>query len=139
MQLRTGADGARSDDTSRLKNAVVVWVDKMYGPSNPPLRANSKDERGLENDNTGRLLCPSEYSWDDPACVAFSLAYVNLLISLGRVRAKIREGHADFLVTADSWPMFLYEDYTCDTNDFEHGLFRSKLLLKVIFSLFYFV
>jgi Family of unknown function (DUF6698) len=75
IQLRVGADGARSDDTSRLKTVVVEWVDKMYGASNPPLRGNSKDERGLENDHTGRLLCPSEYSWDDLEYVALYLPF----------------------------------------------------------------
>jgi hypothetical protein len=57
---------ARGDDTSHLKTAVVTWVVDMYGASDPPLRARSKDERGFANEHTGRLLCPSEFSWDDP-------------------------------------------------------------------------
>lgn len=65
VQLRKGADNARGDDTGKLKAAVVLWVDIMVGPSIPPLRTDSKVERGLDNDNTGRLLCPGEYSWDD--------------------------------------------------------------------------
>jgi len=65
LQLRQGADMARGDDTGKLKSAVVEWVNDLYGLSVPPLRANSKDERGLCNDYTGRLLCPGEYNWDD--------------------------------------------------------------------------
>ena len=57
---------ARADDTSHLKVAVVSWVADMLGPSDPPLRARSKDERGFADDHTGRLLCPSEFSWNDP-------------------------------------------------------------------------
>jgi hypothetical protein len=56
---------ARADDTSHLKSAVVDWVVEKFGVSNPPLRARSKDERGFADENTGHLLCPSEYSWDN--------------------------------------------------------------------------
>ena len=56
---------AQGDDTGKLKSAVVEWVNDLYGHSTPPLRANSKDERGLDNDHTGRLLCPGERDWDD--------------------------------------------------------------------------
>jgi len=58
---------ARADDTGHLKTAVVGWVVEMFGASNPSLRVRSKDERGFANEHTGRLLCPSEYSWDDAA------------------------------------------------------------------------
>ena len=56
---------ARADDTSHLKAAIVTWVVDMFGPSDPPLWARSKDERGFTDDHTGRLLCPSEFSWND--------------------------------------------------------------------------
>jgi hypothetical protein len=56
---------ARGDDTGKLKCAVIEWVNDLYGLSDPLLRGNSKDERGLNGDHTGRLLCPGEYSWDD--------------------------------------------------------------------------
>ena len=51
--------------------------------------------------------------------------------SFSSVWAKICEGHPDFRVTTDLWPLFLYEGYKCDVNDLERGLFRSKLLVKV--------
>jgi hypothetical protein len=56
---------ARGDDAGNLKSAVVTWVNDIYGPSTPALRTDSKKERGLENDHTGRLICPAEFSWDD--------------------------------------------------------------------------
>ncbi|KIM71549.1 hypothetical protein PILCRDRAFT_82683, partial [Piloderma croceum F 1598] len=111
--LRKGSDMARGDDAGNLKLAVVVWVDEIFGPSQPPLKPTSKDERGLENDNTGRLLCPGEYKWDD-----------------AEIRTLIRQGHADFLVTAQSWPIFLYAGHKCNEADMEEGLFKSALLLK---------
>lgn len=57
-----------------------------------------------------------------------SLTNLKTLLS---VRTGIHQGHADFLVTADSWPLFLYANYTCDPNDIEKGLFKSSLLIKV--------
>jgi hypothetical protein len=47
------------------------------------------------------------------------------------MRRNIRDGHADFMVTAQSWPTFLYENFRVDPNDFEKGLFKSSILLKV--------
>ena len=65
FQLHRGDDMAHGDDAGNLKWAVVGWIDEMYGPSNPPLKISSKAERGFENHFIGRLLCPSEWSWDD--------------------------------------------------------------------------
>jgi len=59
--LRKGSDNTRGDDAGGLKAIVVTWVNDRYGPSTPALKANSKVERGLDNDHTGCLLCPGEY------------------------------------------------------------------------------
>jgi hypothetical protein len=56
---------ARGDDAGNLKVSIVTWVNDLYGPSKPHLRIDSKIERGLENDHTGRLISPAEFSWDD--------------------------------------------------------------------------
>ena len=56
---------ARSNDAGNLKWAVVGWIIEIYGPSSPPLKVDSKAERGFKNDFTGILLCPSKWSWDD--------------------------------------------------------------------------
>lgn len=56
---------ARGDDTCSLKAALVTWINEIHGASVPPLRCSTKAERGLDNDHTGRLLCPAEYDWDD--------------------------------------------------------------------------
>jgi hypothetical protein len=132
-QLRKGADMARGDDTSHLKAAVVEWVVDMFGVSDPPLQARSKDERGFANEHTGRLLCPSKYSWDDPAWVFLSFSpysYYSLVNSWNRECAGIHDGHADYIVTASSWPMFLYANLTCDQDDLEKGLFKGSMLVK---------
>lgn len=56
---------ARGDDSNKLKSACVEWVDRQFGTSEPRLMAHSKFERGFETANTGYLLCPGEYDWDN--------------------------------------------------------------------------
>ena len=58
--------GARGDDAANLKPAVVSWISCIFGANScAPLSPTSKLDRGFEHDDTGRLLCPIEYSWDD--------------------------------------------------------------------------
>jgi len=117
--LRKGSDMARGDDAGNLKHAVVSWVDDLFGPSEPALKANQKDERGFECNNTGRLLCPTEWDWDDE-----------------RVCMMIRDGHPDHIITAHSWPAFLYAGNKCNPDNMEEGLFRNGLLVKAFKYLF---
>jgi hypothetical protein len=46
------------------------------------------------------------------------------------VRQQIRNGHPDFVITADFWPAFLYP-VAVASDDVEDGLFRSAILVKV--------
>ncbi|KAG2108995.1 uncharacterized protein F5147DRAFT_773330 [Suillus discolor] len=103
--LRQGADGARGDDTSKLKSLVPEWVNHDFKPD-PPVDPKDKFCRGFTNDTCGRLLCPSD------------------------VRAGIRDRVDGHVVTEMSWPAFLYAGYTADQNNFEEGLFKSKLLVQ---------
>jgi hypothetical protein len=66
--LQTGANDARSDDTSRLNSAIAEWLNSSSpSTSNAPhLSAKGKDERGINHDITGFLLCPIDYDWDEP-------------------------------------------------------------------------
>jgi len=66
LQLLVGADGARGDDASRLKTAVVGWLMGMTPPPEPALLPYDKSGRGFYNDATSRLLCPVDYDWDNP-------------------------------------------------------------------------
>jgi hypothetical protein len=69
-QLQHGANDARSHDTGVLKRAIAEWLNNRIPNPIPPFSAVSKADRGTFNDITGRLLCPIDYSWDDPECVA---------------------------------------------------------------------
>jgi len=71
IELQSGANDARSDDTSRLKVAIADWLNcrephNVAGNFDTRLSAKRKEERGISNDVTGRLLCPIDYDWDDP-------------------------------------------------------------------------
>ncbi|KIJ58306.1 hypothetical protein HYDPIDRAFT_119690 [Hydnomerulius pinastri MD-312] len=119
-ELRKGADGARGDDASSLKQVVVTWLGNLFPTIEPPISPTLKWDRGLEHDATGALLRPIEYNWDDL-----------------EVRRKIRERHPEFLVTAESWPAFLFEvGHVNNPENIENGLFRSTLLLKTFKLIF---
>ncbi|KIK36861.1 hypothetical protein CY34DRAFT_16094 [Suillus luteus UH-Slu-Lm8-n1] len=117
-KLRQGADGARGDDTSKLKSLVADWVNRELKP-NPPVDPEDKHCRGFVNDACGRLLCPAELDWNDPT-----------------VRAGVRDRGEGYVVTEMSWPVFLYAKYTADMDNLEEGLFRSTLLLQAFKAIF---
>lgn len=110
--LRQGADGARGDDTSKLKTLVSEWVNRDFKPD-PPVDPEDKHSRGFTNNVCGMLLCPAELDWNDPA-----------------VRAGIRDRSEGYVVTDLSFPTFLYDKYSANPNDLEEGLFKGKILLQ---------
>ncbi|KAG2122509.1 hypothetical protein BD769DRAFT_1389599 [Suillus cothurnatus] len=89
-KLKRGADAARGDDTSTLKDLVASW-----------------------------LLCPAEWDWNN-----------------NRVKAGIRDRTLDFIVSENSWPLFLYESYVVNPNNLEQGLFKSKILVQAFKAIF---
>ncbi|KAG2370346.1 hypothetical protein BDR07DRAFT_1370884 [Suillus spraguei] len=62
--LRQGADGARRDDTSKLKSLIPEWVNHKFRP-NPPVDMEDKFCCEFTNDACGKLLCPSELDWNN--------------------------------------------------------------------------
>ena len=64
LQVQKGANDARSDDVRRAKEEIANWINQTHTPTTP-LSVKQRDNRGLQNDITGRLLCPIELSWDD--------------------------------------------------------------------------
>ncbi|KAG1789841.1 uncharacterized protein HD556DRAFT_1446631 [Suillus plorans] len=118
-KLKRGADAARGDDTGTLKELVALWVNIECRPSSL-IRTDDKHHRGFANDACGRLLCPAEWRWEDPV-----------------VKAGIRDRTTAFIVSENSWPSFMYENYEADAKNLEHGLFKSRLLVmgfKAIFT-----
>jgi hypothetical protein len=63
-QLQKGANDARSDDVRRIKEEVANWINQSLSPTTP-LSAKQREDRGYQNDVTGRLICPIELSWDN--------------------------------------------------------------------------
>jgi hypothetical protein len=68
-----------------LKAAVADWLNSrrpsfeagtLYAR---PLCTKVKEDRGISNDITGRLLCPIDYDWDDPESAMPPLTFVQLL------------------------------------------------------------
>jgi hypothetical protein len=51
-------------------------------------------------------------------------------------RIKEKLGSGQFQVARDQWPIFLYANYTYDSNDPWNGLLHSGLLVSVCFTAF---
>ncbi|KAF8121428.1 hypothetical protein EV363DRAFT_1457848 [Boletus edulis] len=117
-ELTSGADSARADDAANLKKSVVTWIAELNKDC-IRLSPYDKSGRGFHHECTGRLLCPVEYDWNDM-----------------EHRAKIRDWHPNFLVTANSWPTFLYKDNDYDESDPTKGLFKGTLLVRAFKHIF---
>ncbi|KAG1875631.1 hypothetical protein DFJ58DRAFT_721451 [Suillus subalutaceus] len=117
-KLKKGADAARGDDTSTLKDLIAAWVNEDFRPS-ALLRSDSKQLHGFAHDVWGKLLCPAEWNLSDD-----------------RVRAGIRDRTSDHIVSENSWPLFVYENYSFNSDDLEKGLFRSKILVQAFKAIF---
>ncbi|KAN0086209.1 hypothetical protein V8E55_007343 [Tylopilus felleus] len=112
QQLAQGADSAWANDTHRLKVERSPMCD-------PPLTMHDKSGQGFYNDTTGRLLCPVDYDWND------KIHWRNIC-----------DLHPHFLVTAQSWPSFLYAGGQFDPDDPSKGLFKSEILVKAFKAIF---
>ncbi|KAG1748217.1 hypothetical protein EDB19DRAFT_1905271 [Suillus lakei] len=110
--LQQGADGARGDDTSKLKALVSKWVNREFKPDHP-VDPDDKHSHGFTNNACGRLLCPAEIDWNDPV-----------------IRAGIQDCAEGHIVMDLSFPAFLYNKYTTNLDNLEEGLFKGKILLQ---------
>ncbi|KAG1897428.1 uncharacterized protein F5891DRAFT_957202 [Suillus fuscotomentosus] len=117
-KIKRGADAAHGDDTSTLKDLIATWVNQDFHLS-PLLRSNDKQLCGFAHDVCGNLLCPAEWDWNDNC-----------------VKASIRDRTLDFIVSENSWPWFVYENYSFNVSDLEKGLFKSKILVQAFKAIF---
>ncbi|KAI6164767.1 hypothetical protein EDD17DRAFT_1506196 [Pisolithus thermaeus] len=117
--LTKGTDSACGDDAARLKMAIVGWLMGSQKTPELALDLRSKTGRGFYHDATARLICPVDYNWSNAID-----------------RAHICNFHPDYLVTANSWPHFLYKDEIYDPKDPVKGLFKNKLLVQAFKHIF---
>lgn len=116
------------DDTCRLKGHVAIWLNES-APTDQPLNPNKNLDMG------SIAMLQADFSIL-PSMIGTLLSKIQthaLYVTNGPCRhhAKIRDMHPDFIVTANSWPTFLYEDYKYDLTDPTKGLFKGSILLKV--------
>ncbi|KAH7870438.1 uncharacterized protein C8R40DRAFT_1175702 [Lentinula edodes] len=74
----------------------------------------SRDNRGLQNDVTGYLLCPAEFDWNDTA-----------------VRAAVRAFDPNYDFASSAHARCFYKDEEFDPDDFDKGFLQSYLLVQV--------
>ncbi|KAG0691998.1 hypothetical protein DFH29DRAFT_818435 [Suillus ampliporus] len=117
-KLKKGADAARGDDTSSLKDLVAGWINQEFRPS-PLIRPDDKHSHSFASDVCGKLLCPAEWDWDR-ACV----------------KAGIRDRTTEYIVSENSWPLFMYKNYKVNSDNLEQGFLKSKLLVLAFKAIF---
>ncbi|KAG1721380.1 hypothetical protein EDB19DRAFT_1646530 [Suillus lakei] len=117
-KLKRGADAGHGDNTSTLKDLIAAWVNQDFCPSYI-LKSNDKQSRGFMHDVCGKLLCPAKWDWGNDC-----------------MKARIRERTMDYIVSKNSWPLFMYENYSVSSNDLEQGLFKSKILVQAFKATF---
>ncbi|KAJ7924000.1 hypothetical protein B0H13DRAFT_2315816 [Mycena leptocephala] len=116
-EIQTGVDGARGDDTSKMKTNAIDWLMKSQDPSvaipaaDIPDR-NKKLGRGYDNPFTGAALCPKEYP---PTAETFE---------------KIKAGDKTFPING-MIPAFVYpSDHPYDEDDIEDKLLEAKQIYQ---------
>ncbi|KAG1721550.1 uncharacterized protein EDB91DRAFT_1256473 [Suillus paluster] len=117
-KLKKGADAARGDDTSCLKDLIATWINQDFRPF-PLIKPDDKHSHGFVSDVCGKLLCPAEWDWDQT-----------------RVKAGICDRTSEYIVSENSWPLFLYENYTSNPANLEEGLLKSKILVLAFKAIF---
>ena len=65
QQLQRGADSARSDDLNRIRTCVADWLNAAQPRPEILLDPSCRENRGIQHDVTGKLLCPAGFDWDD--------------------------------------------------------------------------
>jgi len=129
MQIQKGACGARADDTKDMKGAIVDWITPKGQSLNPHIPRNVKVGRGFNHERTGALLCPAGLDWNN---VEYVLLFIlRFWIDAKDRRTKTKLSNGKMQVRGDQWPVFLYANYTYNSDDPWNGLLRSGLLVSV--------
>ncbi|KAF8993079.1 hypothetical protein BDQ17DRAFT_1253205 [Cyathus striatus] len=105
-----------------MKTAIANWLNYTVTPiPNPLLDPSNRNNRGIQHDLVGYLLCPVELDWE------------NL-----DVHAKIRTGqHPDCSISTSFFIRFLYpKSFEPDLEDLEAGFLTGGLLVKAFKHIF---
>ncbi|KAF9551239.1 hypothetical protein CPC08DRAFT_715112 [Agrocybe pediades] len=117
--LQRGAVDARGDDIRRIREELSVWLNEIY-VTEKPFSPKDRDDRGMGNDITGRLLCPITLDWDNED-----------------IRFNIREKVDGYAIDNIFFVRALYPMGNGDPDDVtSSGWLRSSLLVRTYCALF---
>ncbi|KAJ3878198.1 hypothetical protein F5051DRAFT_503376 [Lentinula edodes] len=102
----TGSDSSSDLPTTSPEPPVLEHIGEF--------NATSRDTRGLQNDITGRLLCPVEFAWNDM-----------------EVRAAIRAFDPIYDFASSAHARCFYKDEEFDPDNLDKGFLQSYLLVQV--------
>ncbi|KAH9955819.1 hypothetical protein BC827DRAFT_1347306 [Russula dissimulans] len=84
-----------------------------------PLCTKVKEDHGISNDITGRLLCPIDYDWDDP-----------------EICAKLRDATPEYDFQSSFFLHCLYEGEDGDPRSPQVGFLKGPLLIRAYRHIF---
>lgn len=98
----------------------------------PEFDEGSRNDRGLENDMTGGLLCPGEIDWKDDMYVVSHLL-VNTTHRNNSVRAAVQRMDPEYDFASSAHSLCFYKDEKFNLDDPDKGFLQSHWLLQVRF------
>ena len=114
-----------------MKGPIIDWITPKGQSLTPHIPWNAKSGRGFNHDRTGALLCPAGLDWNNMEWVLIHSAFCYFFIMYVAPSTHTKLANGELQVSGDQWPIFLYADYTYDSEDPWNGLLRSGLLVSV--------
>lgn len=115
LQLQEGANSARNDDNSRIKQEVANWLNDAYNPTDR-LSPKTRINRGFQHDVCGKLLCPLEVDWDDDECVAQPTSAAAVVSDIFSGLGKQSETQQQILISMKVFSCVVYTLATLGTQ-----------------------
>ena len=114
-----------------MKGPIIDWITPKGQSLTPHIPRNAKSGRGFNHDRTGALLCPAGLDWNNMEWVFLHSAFCYLINMYVAFRTRTKLANGEIQVAGDHWPIFLYANYTYDSEDPWNSLLRSGLLVSV--------
>ncbi|KAG2131474.1 hypothetical protein BD769DRAFT_1666489 [Suillus cothurnatus] len=108
-----------ADDAKDMLKKIKKGVDAAHSNNTSTLKdlVAAWINQSFAHDVCGKLLCPAEWDWSS-------------------MKVDICDRTSDYIISENSWPLFVYENYSFSSDNLEKGLFMSKILVQAFKATF---